>query len=198
MAFTFADMKKKILNSGARFTMLFFLIMFTSCVSMSDWEMDKSAGINGGFEIFRKGIPVNWLVFTPATVKPTATFSISADSVNPSEGKVSLRFDVQSCDSMGDRHSPGICNEFPVEEGKTYLVRYRLRNTGCRIKVRLGAIKMDAGKQFTAYDSNRPIKEWELIEQEIKVEKGLNRIRFVFNALTPGTCWLDDFTLTER
>ncbi|MEA1973046.1 MAG: hypothetical protein U9N34_07130 [Candidatus Cloacimonadota bacterium] len=45
---------------------------------MSEKETDISAGLNGGFEISKNVLPVNWLMYTNKTVSE-ADFTIELD-----------------------------------------------------------------------------------------------------------------------
>jgi len=83
------------------------LISQISCKQMSEKITDKSAGMNGGFEVSKNGIPVNWVMYTPKTVAD-AKFEIVLDKDVFKEGKQSLRFDVDKCSSIGGWNSPGI------------------------------------------------------------------------------------------
>jgi hypothetical protein len=57
---------------------------------------DESAGMNGGFEVTRSSLPVNWLVYAPTTI-PQGDYELIIDTVDPKEGKQSLKFLVQEC-----------------------------------------------------------------------------------------------------
>ena len=48
--------------------LLVLMLMLSGCIQMSEEETDASAGLNGGFEVSKNGLPVNWLVYTPKTV----------------------------------------------------------------------------------------------------------------------------------
>ena len=67
---------------------------------MSEQIRDNSAGINGGFEVSKDGLPVNWLMYTSSTV-PKADFEIILDKKDFKEGEQSLRFDVKECEDIG-------------------------------------------------------------------------------------------------
>ena len=59
------------------------------CDQMSESVTDDSAGMNGGFEITEDDLPVNWVVYTPATI-PTGDYDLVIDTVEYKEGKQSL------------------------------------------------------------------------------------------------------------
>ncbi len=116
-----------------KLTLILGLLALTSCMKMSEKETDESAGLNGGFEVAKNGLPVNWLMYTPNTV-PDGEFEIIIDKKVFKEGKQSLRFDVINCSSTGGLHSPGFTNEFS-EIGKfegegTYKLGFWIKNEG--------------------------------------------------------------------
>ena len=105
-------MKKHWIIIKSNYSLVFGLALILSgCNQMSEKETDASAGLNGGFEVSKNGLPVNWLMYTSTTV-PNADFKIELDKIIFKEGKQSLRFDVKKCSSDGGWHSPGFTNEF--------------------------------------------------------------------------------------
>lgn len=59
---------KTTTNNRVQFgTFVAFLTLFgTSCTSqMSQSVTDETAGLNGGFEHVKEGLPVNWLCYPP-------------------------------------------------------------------------------------------------------------------------------------
>ena len=84
-------------------------ISLVACSQMSEQIQDKSAGLNGGFEVSKNGLPVNWLMYTSKTV-PNADFEIILDKKDFKEGSQSLRFDVKKCEDIGGWKSPGFTN----------------------------------------------------------------------------------------
>ena len=95
------------LPAAVRFVALFCV----GCTKMSELIEDESVGMNGGFEHALEGLPVNWLVFTPETVKEGGDFDIILDTTDYKEGRQSLKFLVRECSAMGGWHSPGIARE---------------------------------------------------------------------------------------
>ena len=81
--------------------MLGLVLILSGCIRMSEKETDTSTGLNGGFEVSKNGLPVNWLMYTPNTV-PDADFEIELDNVVFKEGKQSLRFDVKNVLQLAD------------------------------------------------------------------------------------------------
>lgn len=55
-----------------------------ACSPMSEQVRDASAWTNGGFEVTRSDLPVNWLVYSPATI-PTGRYELVFDDVDSTE-----------------------------------------------------------------------------------------------------------------
>ncbi len=93
-------MKKNGINIKPHYALILgFVMILAGCNQMSEKETDPSVGLNGGFEVSKNGLPVNWLMYTPNTV-PEAVFEIKLDKNVYKEGKKSLRFDVKKCSSI--------------------------------------------------------------------------------------------------
>ena len=170
-------------------------LTLAGCTSMSEQEIDETAGLNGGFELTKNGIPVNWLMYTPETV-PTGDFTITLDKSEFLEGSQSLRFDIKECSSDGGWHSPGFTNEF-FEVGKymgpaKYKLRFWAKNDGTRWKMTAGSVESHGGEMNSLIDSDDNLSEWELFEYEINVQED-QWLRVQLNLLSPGTFWIDDF-----
>jgi len=60
----------------------------------SESVLDESAGMNGGFEIVKAGLPVNWLVYTRKTL-PAGDYDLVIDTAEHRAGKQSLKFVVR-------------------------------------------------------------------------------------------------------
>ena len=95
--------------------------LLLGCEKMSESVLDESVGLNGGFEVTKNGLPVNWLVYTPATI-PTGDYDLVIDTVEYKEGKQSLKFVVRDCAPTGGWHSPGFSKEYEATSGVVYLV----------------------------------------------------------------------------
>ena len=81
-------MKHSLITTLSQILTFIFLtpLFFTwGCSSMSETIEDKSAGFNGGFEITKSGLPVNWQVYTPNTIKDS-DFDIIIDTEDFKEG----------------------------------------------------------------------------------------------------------------
>jgi hypothetical protein len=166
---------------------------------MSEHEKDISAGLNGGFEVSRNGLPVNWLMYTPETV-PDSEFAIILDNENFKEGTQSLRFDVSECSSKGGWHSPGFTNEFfdigKIEGEGTYMLSFWIRNDKTTFEITGGSVAPNKGDMKTLLNSSEQIDEWKQYTFEINVPKE-RWLRFQLNILQPGTFWIDDVRINE-
>jgi hypothetical protein len=106
--------------------------------------MCDSAGVNGGFEIVKPNLPVNWIRYTPETI-PSGGYDIIIDTTKYKEGRKSLQFQVRECSYIGGWHSPVICNEYEVIPGKKYEVGFWVQNYGSAFVMRFGGISAKDG-----------------------------------------------------
>jgi hypothetical protein len=134
----------------------FIIVLVTLSCGMSEFYIDKSAGINGGFERMQKGLPVNWLIYSPKTV-PNADFDVYLDTLHFKEGRQSLCFDVRSCSSTGGWHSPGFTNEFEGEfQGPaTYRIQMWVRTDTAQYRIRGGGVSPKEGNMKTLHINYR-------------------------------------------
>ena len=192
--------KTRNITSNKYLLLLSLMFLLVGCfVQMSEIEKDKSAGLNGGFEVSRNGLPVNWLMYTPNTVKD-ADFKIVLDNEVYKEGKQSLRFDVVKCSSIGGRYSPGFTNEF-FESGKfegegSYKLSFWVKNGGSTFKISAGGVSAMKGNMMVLVDEKKQISDWKLLEYQIDIPKD-NWLRMELNVLQPGTFWIDDIQIKK-
>jgi len=175
-----------------------FLIL-TACQQMSEKETDKSAGLNGGFEISKNDLPVNWLMYGPKTV-PNADFEIGLDKNTFKEGKQSLRFDVKNCSSTGGWGSPGFTNEF-FETGKfegegIYKLSFWIKNNGTKFRVNAGGVSPFEGNMKVLMESDEQIDDWRYLEYKINIPID-RHLRMELNVLKSGTLWIDDVQIVK-
>ena len=169
----------------------------TGCFKkMSESVEDESAGMNGGFEVTRSGLPVNWLVYAPTTI-PQGDYELIIDTVDPKEGKQSLKFLVQECLPTGGWHSPGISQEYSAVPGKTYRVSFWVKNEGSEFRAQIGGVSAFEGKYHTVVESGELIPDWKKIEYEYKMPMDFETIRFELNVLKPGSFWIDDIKIEK-
>ena len=179
--------------------LLGLLVPLSGCMQMSESETDASAGLNGGFEFSRNGLPVNWLMYSPRTV-PNAEFKIELDNIDFKEGTQSLRFDVTKCSTTGGWHSPGFTNEF-FEVGKyegegSYKLSFWIKNSGAKYKISAGGVAYKEGEMKVLITNNKETNDWKFLEYKINVGTE-SHLRMELNILEPGTFWIDDIRIEQ-
>jgi len=184
----------------AKYTLILGLLLTISgCLQMSECEIDKTAGLNGGFEIVNNNLPVNWLMYSSNTV-PNSDFKIAFDKNIFKEGKQSLRFDVKNCSSTGGRLSPGFTNEFydiGVFEGEAnYKLSFWIKNNGTKFRVEAGGVAPYKGDIKVLIESDEQIEDWKYFEYKINVPID-RHLRIQLNVLTSGTLWIDDVQIVK-
>lgn len=188
------------LSKPSLFFTILVLLLIMGCQQMSEQISDKSAGLNGGFEISKNDLPVNWLLYTPKTV-PDSDFKIVLDKDVFKEGKQSLKFDVQKCSSTGGWHSPGFTNEFSTSskyEGEgSYKLSFWIKNDGSKFNVSAGGVSAMKGNMKTLIQEDMQINDWKLLEYEIDIPEK-NWLRMQLNILQPGTFWIDDVRVEKN
>ena len=193
-------MKKHWIKVKSNFALILGLfLILTACQQMSEKETDKSAGLNGGFEISKNDLPVNWLMYSPNTV-PNADFEIELDKNIFKEGKQSLRFDVKKCSSTGGWGSPGFTNEF-FDTGKfegdyIYKLSFWIKNKGTKFRVNAGGVAPMKGEMTVLIESDEQIEDWKYFEYKIKVAKN-KHLRMELNVLKAGILWIDDVQIVK-
>lgn len=162
-----------------------------ACGPLSESARAPDAGLNGGFEVVRDGLPAEWIVYTPATV-PDAEFELVLDESERREGARALRFDVSACGDEGGWRSPGLSREFAVEPGATYDVSFQVKSEGSRWSAAWGGVDAKTSAYDVTDDSNCEEGEWRRVEARYTVPERYERLRFQFNVLSPGRLWIDD------
>ena len=193
-------MKKQQVIIKSIYTLFFSLfLMFSGCIQMSEKETDQSAGLNGGFEISKNDLPVNWLMYSPNTV-PDANFEIELDNVVFKEGKQSLKFEVEKCSPTGGWNSPGFTNEFSDSgqfEGEAiYKLSFWIKNDGSTYRIDAGGVAPMEGAMKILIEGDQQIEDWKYLEYEISVPKDWH-LRMQLNILQPGTFWIDDVQIVK-
>ena len=152
--------------------------------------------MNGGFEIVKESLPVNWYFYSPETV-PEGDFDLIVDTTNFKEGKKSVKFLIRKCTSVGGRYSPGLFNNFNAKPDETYKVSFWIMNQGCDLKIRVGSQgeKAGTGRDETILKTADTIAEWKYIEYNYKMPSKVDNIRFELNILKSGTFWIDDIKI---
>ncbi len=192
----------RIVNTKPQHYLLFlFCVMsqIVGCEQLSESVSDESAGLNGGFEIAKNGLPVNWIMYTPRTVKD-ASFEVVLDTEIFKEGRQSLKFEVERCSSVGGWRSPGFTNEFSSigkyrGEGR-YRVSFWIRNSGAEFAVAAGGVSAKIGDMRVLVRDDAQMDEWRRFEYTVDVPED-QWLRIQLNILGPGAFWIDDIEITK-
>ncbi|NMM50671.1 hypothetical protein [Marinigracilibium pacificum] len=168
-------------------------LIFIGCTQMSESYTDKNAGINGGFEVSKNGIPANWLLYTPKTV-PEGNFKIILDSKYKKEGNQSLKFDIKSCAGIEGWRSPGLTKEYNNMTEGQYKLSFWVMNKGTEFSVKAGGVSDKSGSMKNLIKSDEQINNWEFYECNVSVPKG-EWLRIEINLLKPGEFWIDDLKI---
>jgi hypothetical protein len=169
---------------------------------MSEEIKGNDNKMNGGFEIVKNNLPVNWNFYTSKTV-PRVDFDIIIDSLTFEEGNQSLKFQIRYCDNLGGWHSPGFFGEFNATPGETYKVSFWVMNNGCSFQVTVESTeegKLEFSRKDTIIKTGDSIPEWKYIEHLFKVPRQFQMIRFEANISKPGSIWFDGIQIvgTEK
>ncbi|MCE2787501.1 MAG: hypothetical protein ACK5FU_05985 [Bacteroidota bacterium] len=171
---------------------IIFLLEFTTGTcqkKMSEYVSDEHAGFNASFEISKNNFPVNWLLYTPSTV-PNSSFTLQL-SPDATDGKQSLLFDVKACEETGGWRSPGIAKELPVKPGQKVKIKLQIKNAGCKYRIQLHPVNVkDKSKGIDIVQTES--HDWKMVTHDITIPDQMNLLRFEFNVLSAGKCWIDD------
>ena len=155
--------------------------------------------MNGGFEVSRNGLPVNWIMYTPNTVD-NADFQIVMDQKVFREGRQSLRFDVNHCQGRGGRNAPGFTNEFSEVDrfrgAASYRVSFWVRNTGADNMFSAGAVNLKKGDMRVLGHDDAEIKDWMEFAYTIDIPNEY-WLRMQLNVCSPGALWVDDVQISK-
>ena len=173
------------------------IIIIAACNSMSTMIKGDDNKMNGGFEIVKQNLPVNWYFYSSETV-PSGDFKIIIDTTKFKEGKQSLKFLIHECDTLGGWHSPGFIQGFNAVGGETYKVSFWLMNQGSSLKISTVSgeyLKPRLGKRDTTISINFDIPDWKYFEYYFKVPPEVERISLEVNIIRPGSIWFDDIQI---
>ena len=192
-------MKKLQLLRSLSISLIIIVMVFTGCRQMSEVEIDNTAGINGGFELVKNELPVNWLMYTPNTV-PNSDFKIVLDNENFVEGKQSLKFEVKDCQDIGGWSSPGFTNQFhevgSFEGEARYKVSFWAMNKETRFRINAGGVSAFEGEMKTILEDDANIDQWKMYEFIVDVPQEME-LRLELNILEPGAFWIDDVQIKK-
>jgi|TARA_Y100000310_G_scaffold327633_1_gene394296 hypothetical protein len=193
---------------GAAMAVAAFL---SGCIRFSVMQEDPSVGFNGGFEVARAGLPVNW--FFPR-IKDKGDVEISLDTLDAVEGRQSLKLVVRKVDSVrGGWAMPGLFQVRPARPGSTYRISFWRRNRGCRIRVTIrnegkdplfgpsDAVKKDLAAHprivVVLAEEETGTRTWRQFDQAFALPQLDDHIRFELHIMEPGTLWVDDIQIQE-
>lgn len=190
--------KNKFLLAVAGFILgLAILPVLPGCMKkFSESAVDPTIGLNGGFESVKDSLPVNWMVYSPATVED-GDFDLSFDQMVFKEGRQSYAFTVRKCSSLGGRFSPGISQEIPVKEGESYLVSFWVRNEGSEFLTTIKSVTAFGEAGIIEISSSETMKEWTKFEKLYTIPASMERLRFEVSILKPGKFWIDDVQIEK-
>ena len=174
------------------------IIILTACGKMSTMIKGDDNKMNGGFEIVKQNLPVNWTFYSPETV-PSGDFKIIIDTTEFKEGKQSLKFLIRELDTLGGWHSPGFIQGFNAVGGETYKVSFWLMNQGSSLKISTVSgeyLKPKLGKRDTTISINFDIPDWKYFEYYFKIPPEVGMISLEVNILKPGSVWFDDIQIS--
>ena len=162
----------------------------SGCQAPTEHRSDASAGLNGGFEVARDGMPVNWLLYLPAA-REDAQSHMTLDTVVFKEGRQSLKFEVQS---ITDRR-PGFTNEFSdigrFRGPAQYRVTFWAMNDGTAFVMSSGPVSATTGDMRAVVESDLRLDEWTEFHFTVNVPKD-KWLRLQLLLLSPGSFWIDD------
>lgn len=178
------------------------IIILTACNKMSTMIKGVDNKMNGGFEIVKQNLPVNWYFYSPETV-PSGDFKIITDTMEFKEGKQSLKFLIHECDTLGGWHSPGFFQQFNAVGGERYKVSFWLKNQESSLKISTMSneyLKPRLGERDTSISIDFNIPDWKYYEYYFKIPTEVKMIFFEVNIYKTGSVWFDNIQIvgTEK
>ena len=173
----------------------FATMMLVSCGSNELVKFERSAGLNGGFELMDAGYPVNW-AFGP-NPESVESFRVSVDTERSVEGSNSLRL----ISTRDDRTKAFRSQSVPVESGEEYRIAFSVINEGCSLRVNrvmTNASGMTHFQARTIVDTSESTAGWVRFEEIFTPVQGEAYIFLVFLVDGVGTLWCDDVRVEER
>ena len=173
------------------------VVVPAGCGQFSIIEKSSSAGFNGGYEIVKSGLPVNWYIYHPPI--KNGDVEVSLDTLDAVEGNQSLKFLVHRVDGPGWR-SAGLFQVRPARENRSYKVSFWLKNQGCKVSVLIRSnkpkISPPENRQVLG-EQETGINTWRRFEYVYTIPETYDNIRFDLNIVQPGTLWIDDVRIEE-
>lgn len=159
---------------------------------------DSAAGLNLGFENSKSGLPANWILYDP----PQAEYTISLDTVQFTEGRQSLRFDIKRAALKGPLTYTGFTNEFIelTRGGGRYTLRFRVMNEGTRPEIIVSAVKAKGNGKGPApvrLQVPRQVTTWTLYEATLDIPPDY-WLKFEAKIFEEGIFHIDDVTIEQE
>ena len=187
---------KKISAQYLLFGLVSCLTLSGCLVKMSECETDTEAGANGGFEKVKNMLPLNWMVNTPNTTGE-GSFTWCFDSSEVKEGVQSYKCTVLSCSNKGGRFSPGIAQEFKAKSGDTYRIKCWIKQQNCAYRINISGVSATESSAGPFLQTVEATSDWKEFQYEFTLPSGRNALRVEFTVLSPGTWWIDGFTIQK-
>lgn len=159
----------------------------TACLNTKNL-INKFDDQNLGFEVEKKGLPSNWILYDP----PKAHYTISMDTTFHMEGKQSLKFNITKGATGGRVDFTGFTNEFSSltsEEGQ-YKLSFWAKNKDTKLKIKYGGVSSFGGVQPEIITEENSFEDWKLFEYDVWIESGM-WLRFEIRIYGEGTFWID-------
>lgn len=168
----------------------------SGCDGPTEHRSDPSAGVNGGFEVVRDGMPVNWLLYTPNRTR-ASQFRMTLDTVVFKEGRQSLKFELER---VGPGTRPGFTNEFS-DVGRfrgpaRYRVSFWAKSDSTTFVMSSGPVSTKAGNMRPVVTRDALFVEWTEFEFVVDVPKE-QWLRLRLSLLSPGSFWIDDVRIAR-
>ena len=171
--------------------------MLSSClVKMSECETDPELGTNGGFEKVKNNLPINWMVNTSRTTSE-GSFTWGFDTSEVKEGVQSYKCTVLSCSDKGGRFSPGIAQEFKAKAGDTYRIKCWIKQKNCSYRINISGVSATESSAGPFLQTVEATSDWKELQYEYTLPSGRKALRVEFTVLSPGTWWIDGFTIQK-
>ena len=188
------------------------LLAVSGCVVPGIGVHDRSAGVNGDFEVVRGGFPANWIL----SRYPLRSGDVEAviDTTEAVSGNRSLKIIVHRY-ADADRWKPFVFRSIDAIEGATYDVSFWLKSRNCRVLMELGnegRYHMFGGpsaEEQADYDAHPRIREilgreetghneWRRVHYRYTVPETDGSLRFELKFLSTGTLWIDDVRIERQ
>lgn len=188
-------MQTRKLRICATYLSLNFFFILSGCKPLSEGIKGDDNKMNGGFEIVKNNLPVNWYFMSPKIIQ-SGDFNIIIDTTEFKEGKQSLKFLIREYPT--DSRSPGFFAGFNAIGGETYKISFWLKNESSSLKISTVSneyLKSRLGKSDTTIVVDFDVPDWKYYEYYFKTPPEVNNIYFEVKIYKPGSVWFDDIQI---